>query len=64
MSSVSQEQIDYLRDARAGEYDQELEVAGRYAQRAAPEDPQGWGIDEEQSALEQHAIRGTEGMTR
>jgi hypothetical protein len=39
-------------------------VAGRYAQRAAPEDPQGWGIDEEQSALEQHAIRGTEGMTR
>jgi hypothetical protein len=52
-----QEQIDYY-EARATEYDQQLESAGRYADRAIADDLQGRDIDEAQSALEQLTVRG------
>jgi hypothetical protein len=44
-----QEQIDYY-DARAAEYDRQLERAGRYAGTAAGDDPQGRDVDEAQAA--------------
>jgi demethylmenaquinone methyltransferase/2-methoxy-6-polyprenyl-1,4-benzoquinol methylase len=51
------EQIDYY-DARAAEYDRQLERAGRYADTEAADDPQGRDIDEAQAALEQLTIHG------
>ena len=45
-----QEQIDYY-DARAAEYDRQLDRAGRYADAPAGDDPQGHDIDEAQLAL-------------
>ncbi|HZT97737.1 MAG TPA: class I SAM-dependent methyltransferase [Chloroflexota bacterium] len=55
--SLVQEQIDYY-EARADEYDRQLELAGSYADTAANEDPQGQDILEAQSALEHLAPRG------
>jgi hypothetical protein len=43
------EQIDYY-DARAAEYDRQLERAGRYADMAAADDPQGRDVDGAQAA--------------
>lgn len=55
--ALVREQIDYY-EARAAEYDRQLERAGCYADLAAAEDPQGRDIDEAQSALDQRAIVG------
>jgi demethylmenaquinone methyltransferase/2-methoxy-6-polyprenyl-1,4-benzoquinol methylase len=52
-----QEQIDYY-EARADEYDRQLDRAGRYADSPAADDPQGRDIDEAQSALEDLATGG------
>ena len=55
--SVLQEQIDYY-DARADEYDRQLDMAGRYADRTSAKDAQGRDIQEAESALAHLAIRG------
>src|SRR5690349_21116742 len=57
MRSLVQEQTDYY-EARAAEYDRQLEITGRYADSPAAEDPQGRDIDEAQTALEHLAIAG------
>ncbi|HEX6508227.1 MAG TPA: class I SAM-dependent methyltransferase [Chloroflexota bacterium] len=57
MHPLIQEQIDYY-EARAAEYDRQLDRAGRYADSPEADDPQGRDIDEAQSALEDLATGG------
>ena len=57
MRSLLREQIDYY-EARAAEYDRQLEITGRCADSPAAKDPQGRDIDEAQTALEHLAIAG------